>query len=380
MGKKMKVARIATVPFALLGSKSLLEFLDKEVDLRVVCSNESFLDDLQEVLTEKIFIVTIKRDISLVSDLSAVFKLFKYFRKEKLDIVHSNTPKAGIIVALAAFLARVPCRCHTFTGQRWDTIKGWKKRLLIFIDKVICILNTDLYADGPSQITKYKDLKISKNLKIIGNGSFGGINLSRFSKNRLLSHSPEWLRGRENYFKIAFVGRVVKEKGVEDLLDAFSRLSEKYNKLLLVLIGPKENSLDPIHKRFKEMIEENHNIIELGFCLNPENHLAFCDLLCLPSRREGFPSVVLEAASLGLPAVVSSDPGCLDTIIEGKTGISFSKGKVEELIEAVESLCLDKGLCLKMGENAKINISKNFESSFFHELFLDEYKEIFKTQ
>lgn len=375
-GKKLKIARVVTVPFALLGSRNVLEAMSNDFDLEVICSKGDYQEEIQEVLQKKIINIDIPRNIHIVRDIKAVLKLAKLFHSKKYTITHSNTPKGGLICSLSSFLVRVPIRCHTFTGQRWATLTGVNRWLLMTADKVVCKLNTNLYADSLSQIEFLEKNKIVSEgkVKCLGMGGFSGIDLSRFSRQKLLNNKkPIWLEKCDNSFVVGYVGRIARDKGIELLLASIKSLTESGFAITLVIIGPQENDLDPIDEEWLKFLDANKNIIRTGFMSNPEEALVHCHLLCLPSYREGFPMVVLEAAALEIPAVVSKIPGNIDTLIEGETGLFFPLEKPSELTKLISDLYNDQKKCLELGRNARKRVENHFSDIYIQNEFRNEY-------
>tara|TARA_R110000868_G_scaffold155691_6_gene382199 strand:+ start:70985 stop:72151 length:1167 start_codon:yes stop_codon:yes gene_type:complete len=372
---KKRIARIASVPFALLGSRSVLSFLSKKFDLDVISSRGDFEDEIQSVVSKRLIFIEIKREISPFSDLKTLFNLYRVFRKNKYILTHSNTPKGGLLTAIAAWAARVPIRCHTFTGQRWVTLKGRKRLLLIWCDRLICTLSTNLYADSISQIKFLEESKVSSkdSVKCLGHGGFAGVDLNRFSRSRLINiNTPSWSKADE-FLTICFVGRLVKEKGVEVLLSSFKKLMEKGFKLNLVLIGPYEPRLDPIDDSWTLFIQSCKNIYYLGFLENPEEAMVHCDVICLPSFREGFPMVIIEAASLEVPALVSNIVGSVDTVIHDETGLIFNSNDEESLSDAIKRIYYDRSLLVEMGKRAHVRTVDFFSNEYLQTLYEKEY-------
>ena len=375
----MKIARVATVPFSLLGSRNVLRFLSNKEDLYVVCSQGDYQEDIQANLKNKIINLNINRHISPIADIVSIIKLYFLFKDKQFEIVHSNTPKGGLIAAIASYIAGVPLRCHTFTGQRWATLTGFKKILLQKCDWLICLLNTHVYADSESQVKFLEENGIAnpRRIKCLGKGGFAGIDLNRFNKENISSEKIEGLD--ESGLVIGFVGRVVREKGIGELVRAFKSLREKGQNISLVLIGPFEPDLDPIEPEVLEVLKNDKNIFKLGYMPHPEKALCQTDLLCLPSYREGFPMVVLEAGALGIPSVVSRIPGNIDTILEGETGLSFELKSKSDLEDAIGKLYNDRKLLSDMGKKAKERVENYYSDSIIQNLFYEEYQTIGKS-
>lgn len=379
----IKVARVATVPFSLLGSRNILEHLANRFNLYVICSKGRYLDDIQSSIKRPIICISIKRSISVFSDLKSVLNLYLYLKKERFHIVHSNTPKGGLICAISSFLARVPIRCHTFTGQRWATMHGYKRLLLKACDKIIFLLNNNLYADSQSQIEFLANNGIVDKDRVtcIGYGGFAGIDFNRFDREKLLSRStPPWLSSLQGTLKIGFLGRVVREKGIVELISSLERLWAKGMKISLVLIGPFEPELDPLPPRFVELIQNSPMIYHTGYQSHPEKFLVHVDLLCLPSYREGFPMAILESGALKVPSVSSRIVGSVDTIEENTTGLFFDLEDPHSLDLALEKVYKDRKFLINLGENAYKRVKLYHSEEYLQREFELEYIRLLEQQ
>jgi glycosyltransferase involved in cell wall biosynthesis len=360
-----KIARVATVPFAFLGSRELLARLDKSSDLTVICSKGDYSKELQDNLSKPLKFISIKREISILSDLVSVYNLYRYFKNERFSIVHSNT------------------RIHTFTGQRWATIGGFKRILMKTIDRLICLLNTDVYADSRGQIDFLCEEGIAKagKIRLLGKGAFAGVSLDRFQYNELNTQEgfDLELKREDKTLLIGFIGRIVKDKGVEILLECLSKLRKENIDVKLLMIGPTESELDPISEYWTNFLEQNKSFIQMtGFINRPELAMAHCDLLCLPSFREGFPMVVLEAAALGKPAIVSEVPGCIDTIVSDETGLSFSLERPNELGDKILVYYQNRKTLQDHGQAAQARVVEHFSQEAIFSNQLKEYERLYE--
>lgn len=356
----LKVARVSTVPQSILSYLHHYEYLQSlGCDVTIICSPEEGFSELQKANVSDVIGLEIKRKIDLVSDLKSVFSLVKILKKNNYDILHSNTPKAAIVSALAGFLAGVPIRIHTFTGQRWLTLRGPQKWLLMFIDWVVVNLNTFCLTDSPSQ-TQFMIESLSllpEKISWVHKGSFAGIDFNRFDYERMKkeeNHPP----------RISFLGRVVNDKGICELLDAFKIVREKISNCELLIIGPYEKEHDPLPINYEKRLFSQDGVIVLGHQSKPEEILINTDVFCIPSYREGFGSVVLEAASLRVPSIASDIYGLSDAVENGKTGYLVEKKNVEKLAVALMRILSNNKERKKLGEEA-FNRAK---SDFSHEV------------
>lgn len=327
---KKKIIRITTVPVSLGGLlHGQLGFMKKHYDVLGVSSmgEDNKLDKV--ALQEKIPTIAIEmtRKITPLKDIAAVYKLYKLFKKEKPFIVHSHTPKAGTLSMLAARLAGVPHRLHTIAGLPLLVATGLKRFLLNTVEKATYACATKIYPNSfglEKIIIEHNFTKPSK-LKVIANGSSNGIDTSHFDpklindiqkKKRL----KESLNISEDDFVFVYVGRLVTDKGVNELLDAFNKISKEKDKVKLLLVGGYEDELDPLLPKSMEIIKTNTKIVSTGWVNDVRPYFAIAKVLTFPSYREGFPNVVMQASAMGLPSIVSDINGCNEIIIEGENG------------------------------------------------------------
>ncbi len=384
--KRIKIARIVTVPEAFVHIKAFLNFLrTKDCDVTLVSSEGPYAKVIRGECSMEITSIAIAREINLIQDLISLFRLTIFFYKNKFDIVHSSTPKAGLLVAIAGFIARVPVRIHTFTGQRWATLQGEIRTLLKMLDQLIISLNSQCYADSASQIEFLIEQGVAEPGKVtcINKGSYGGINTEKFNRARFPNAKTELcdeLKISDQSVLILFVGRVTREKGVEELVRAFVESQKKFPKLKLIMVGPLEPLLDPIDQEILDIIRDDKNIFSLGFKTNPEKYFSACDIFCLPSYREGFGTVVLEAAACGIPTIGTNIPGLKDSVAHGETGILVPLKDIKALENALTDLGLDNQKRKLMGENALLRARKDFDSSILAEMQWSEYLRLLSTR
>jgi glycosyltransferase involved in cell wall biosynthesis len=298
--------------------------------------------------------IPIERIPSPGHDLKALWTLQRYFRKNRFDVVHSFTPKAGLLAMTAAALAGVPVRIHTFTGQVWASRSGLQRSLLKAMDTWLAAMATHILVDGESQrafLLREGVVRASKS-QVLGDGSLGGVDIERFRPNAALGAQMR-LRLNVPAAAVAFLylGRLKRDKGVLDLALAFSKLTRTYEGAYLFVVGPDEDRIEAEIRRACE------NCIPLvrfhGHTDDPEDWLAACDVMCLPSYREGFNTGIIEAASAGLPALGSRVYGITDPIDEGVTGLLHKPGDINELADKMWILARDKELRRSLGDAAR---------------------------
>ena len=381
MKKQLRIARVVTIPFtfSMLLSCQITEIEKAGIGITLVSSDETELSILAQKIGVTHHSIQMARQPALFQDLKSLWYLYKFFRRERFDIVHSSTPKAGLLTAIAGKAAFVPIRLHTFTGQRWATMSGFSRFILRTFDRLVGSLCTRTYADSLSQRTFLIDSGIVKSEKIhvLGSGSISGVDLERFSAEKWGGSQGLQTRSQlgipQESIVITFVGRVTKDKGISELVEAFTRISDLHSNVYLVILGPTESDLDPIPSKTSKLIETNNRILTTGFCTTPEKYLGAADIFCLPSYREGFGTVIVEAGAMGLPAVATAVTGLVDAIIDGKTGILVPPMDVESLASALITLIEKPELRQQLGAAAKDRTNKEFKDDYVNKLVVDEY-------
>lgn len=372
----MRILRVATVPFFVLhhleGQIRALVAAGHEVT--VVTSPGEGFERIAALGVARVVAVEIPRQISPIADLIALAKLVRVIRAVKPDLVHTHTPKAGLLGALAGRACRVPVRLHTFTGQAWAERAGFVRWASRLADRIVIALNTRCYADSASQ----RDFLIAEGiapparLQVLGAGSLGGVDLQRFDAARLAPAAAA-ARARLGIAAtdrvIVFIGRVTRDKGIVELVAAFRALQGA----VLVLVGPFEPDRDPLPEDTRREIERNPAIRAIGYDATPEAYLAFADLLCLPSYREGFGNVVIEAAALGVPCVGTRIVGLTDAVVDGETGVLVPPKDATALGTALASLLTDDTRRRALGEAAQRRVRALFDAAEMNARLLKEY-------
>lgn len=373
----MKIFRISTVPESLnILLKGQLKFLNEKFEITAISSGGNHLLELEEREKVNIYPVSMERKISLLKDFVSLCKLYFYFRKEKPIIIHSITPKAGLLAMFAGKLAAVPIRMHTFTGLIFPSKKGVFQKLLINMDRLLCWAATHVYPEGNGVQKDLLRFKItSKPLKVIANGNINGINLEYFNPNLISSLERQRLKSslglQEHDFVFIFVGRLVKDKGIKDLIEALHSFDVSNIKLLLV--GSFEQELDPLHFITVAKISSSPNIIHVGFQADVRPFFAVSDAFVFPSYREGFPNVVLEAGAMGLPSIVTNISGSNEIITDGFNGLVVEAKNVTCLFNAMKLMVDNKSLYNKLRENARLPIKDKYENHIVWKAINEEY-------
>lgn len=383
--KKIKICRTATVAYYVANHiKSLAEHLkNKGMEIVLISSYgpEIIQIDLGAGLTYEE--IQISRQIDPLKDIISLIKLIKAFKKHQFDIVHSTTPKAGLLSSIAASWVGVPVRLHTWTGQPWVTLTGPKKWVTMLADKLIGLLCSRCYADSPSQrefLIKEKIINPDK-IKVIHKGSLSGVDIERF-RPQLLNEAQKDVRRKETGLSstskvITFIGRINKDKGVIELISAFKITLEKGYDIDLLLIGPMDQDSDG-HEivNLNEYIKDCSRIHYLGYQKHPEEYLAISDIFCLPSYREGFGTTVIEAAAMGIPAIGTKINGLIDAIADGETGILVELKSIDGLVSAFKYLLDNPQTLKKMGKLARQRCIQDFDKNKINDLMWKEYLNI----
>lgn len=379
---RSKILRITTVPISLkILLKGQLRFMNQNgFEVIGVSSGGS---ELQEVHTEEgipVIELEMTRTISPIKDLKSLWDFYKLCKKEKPQIVHSHTPKAGIIGMLGAKLAGVPHRLHTVAGLPLMETTGMKRKVLDIVEKLTYSCATKVY---PNSIGLYEFILKNKytnphKLKVIGNGSSNGIDTFYFNPSEIsesqIEKSKIDLNIKPEDFVFVFVGRLVGDKGINELVKAFSDLNKNNTKLILV--GAQEAELDPLLPETLDEINTNPKIISVGFQRDVRVFLAIANSFVFPSYREGFPNVVMQAGAMGLPSIVSNINGSNEIIIEGENGIIIPVKNSEALQKAMLKLLENNHLTEKMKQNSRKMIQERYEQTVVWEQILEEYNRL----
>lgn len=371
------IARVSTVPFFVVTQlKNQIKMLsDLGSKVTIVCSDGPDITNLNGLSGISCLVIDIPRSISPLRDALALIRLFIFFKRQNIQIAHSTTPKAGLLTAVAAFLAGVPIRLHTFTGQPWVHMVGLKKWLARSSDKLVGILNTRCYADSQSQreFLIEQGLVARQRLFVIGSGSLAGVDTKRFNKGSFSKGDCIKMRQElgipNDASVILFIGRITDDKGVRDLMTAFSLIEKYENYPHLVFVGPFDDNGDVS----KDELLNMSNVHVVGYSTCPEAYLAIADMLCLPSYREGFGTVVIEAAAMSVPTIGTNIYGLSDAIIDGETGILVPIRNPRELAKAIETLLTNDQLRLQMGNAAKLRAQAEFDARIVNNLVGEEY-------
>lgn len=378
MKQKLKIVRVVTasyvVPWHL---ENTLKRLSRDFEVCVVGDGVSFYKDAYPDV--KWVDIKINRKINLIADISALFALCRFFILYKPDIVHSIMHKTALLTAIAGFVCRVPIRINTFTGQYWATKTGLARALFYTSDWLTNLLDTACLTDSPSQSDFLHKHRISKNgspLPVLLKGSLSGVDIDRFDLARLSDYAGSLrhelgLEGAS--FVYLFLARKTRDKGAIDLINAFASVCRVHPQAKLLFVGPDESDgeIEDLYKSnpdlFSNVININHGVD------NREAYLATCDVLCLPSYKEGFGSIVIDAAALGIPTIGSNIPGLVDSIEDGRTGVLFPVGDVGALTQVMLDFLEKRDEFSIMKQAARLRVEKYFTADVMYAALKDFY-------
>lgn len=381
MKQKIKLFRISTVPTtmeSLLNDQ--LRMVNEHYEVVAVSSPGKEMQVLREREGIRTIEVPMERRISPIKDFISLIRMIRVFIKERPYMVHSMTPKAGLISMLAGWITRVPVRMHTFTGLVFPTATGWKQRLLMCTDRLTCACATHVNPEGEGVKRDLMTYGITKKpLQIIGNGSICGVDMDYFDRTEAVRKQAATYR-EEGCFTFCFVGRIVRDKGINELVSAFVRLHQQYSQVRLLLVGPFEKKLDPVLPDTEKAIQEHSAIRFMGFQPDVRPFLVASDALVLPSYREGFPNVVLQAGAMGLPSIVTNINGSNEIILPNENGVIIPSKDEEALYQAMENFLLHPEEVERMAKKARPLIASRYDRKVLWKALLKAYKRLIDNQ
>ena len=371
-----KLMRITTVSLSLdVLLKGQLAFFNRYFEVVGIASGEEELHRVAEREGIRTINIPMAREISLWQDMHSLILLIGLFIKERPSIVHANTPKASLLSMIAAWLTRVPHRIYTVTGLRFETASGAFRKLLITMEKITCWCATTVIPEGEGvKKALIRERITDKPLKVIFHGNINGVDTQYYVRTADVNLLASEIR-EEGKFTFCFVGRIVKDKGINELVSAFVRLHREQPDIRLILVGPFERELDPVLPETEHQIFNHPAISFVGFQQDIRPYLVASDALVFPSYREGFPNVVLQAGAMGLPSIVTDINGCNEIIEEGENGVIIPPRDKERLYRAMKYFVEHKEKEVAgMARKARPIIIERFEQHMVWEELLSEYQ------
>lgn len=375
---KPKIIRACTVPMSVIFVTGMLPELQERYEVVLLSSPGHELDEAEEKFGVRGIRVPMERHISFGRDFISLCRLVYVFVREKPAMVHSMTPKAGLLCMMAAWLARVPVRVHTFTGLVFPTATGLKRKILMLTDRLTCACATHVIPEGEGVKNDLLGNGITKKpMKVLGYGNVRGIDMVRYDRRHEVMALAQEIR-KDDVFTFVFVGRIVRDKGINELCQAMALLSG-IAPVRLLLVGPYEDDLDPISQPSKDIIENNSSVEYLGSKYGDELLACYAaaDCFVFPSYREGFPNTVIEAGAMGLPSIVTDINGSREIIVQGENGVIIPSRDADALYQAMLDMVRYKAAHERMAANARKMIASRFEQGFVRKCLLDYYDEIY---
>lgn len=379
---KIKIIRATTVPLSLNSfCKGELRVLNQKYNVVALSSPGEELEEVMIRESVRVVAIPMERRISLFKDVVALCRMVKVMKREKPYMVHSMTPKAGLLCMVAAWMTRVPVRVHTFTGLVFPTTSGMLRRILMLTDSITCYCATHVIPEGEGVKNDLRSNGITKKpMRVLGYGNGRGIDLDYFSLREEVKSTMEELELRDgSKFTFLFVGRIVGDKGINELCHAFYRIHQECPYTRLRLVGDFEEVLDPLSEDTKKLInEEKNSIITISWKSGDEllAYYAAADCFVMPSYREGFPNTVLEAGAMGLPSIVTDINGSREIIVEGENGMIVPPRNEDALYDAMKVMQQSNEDRERMAGNARKMIADRFEQRFVRKCLYDFYDEI----
>lgn len=377
-----KIIRITTIPESLGGLLTgQLQFMNAYYEVLGVSCGGAMLQKVKEQEGVRVIPITLTRKITLLQDLKSVYQLYKLFKKEAPFIVHSHTPKAGTAGMIAAKLAGVPHRLHTVAGLPLVEAKGVKRVILNLVEKITYACATKIYPNsfGLKEIILNQKFTSENKLKVIGKGSSNGIDTSFFDPAIFSADDKAAIRSELGFSKtdlvFTFVGRLVKDKGINELITAFRQLALLRTNVKLLLVGTFETELDPLHQDTLKYINDSPLVKEVGWKDDVRPYFAITDVLTFPSYREGFPNVVMQAGAMKVFSIVTNINGCNEIIKEGENGTIIPVKNSEALFQKMLHFYEHKTVIYNP-ETCRSLIIANYERKYIWNELLKEYRSL----
>lgn len=369
-----KLLRITTSSVSLdLLLKGQLSFLNQYYEVVGVASGKEGLQKVEEREGIRTVEVKMHRNINLFGDILSFWKMIRVVARERPFMIHANTPKGSLLGMIAGWWCRVPHRIYTVTGLRFETAHGPFRRLLIGMERLTCACATKVIPEGEGvRQTLIRERITRKPLTVILNGNINGVDMEHFRRSEEIYEQATRLKSK--VFSFCFVGRLVRDKGIRELVHAFARLHEVHPDTRLFLVGPLEQDLDPLDKATLDLMNSSPGIVCTGYQSDIRPFLAASDVFVFPSYREGFPNVVMQAGAMGLPAIVTDISGSNEIILDGKNGMIIPPRDQQALFESMRYAMENKEMMAEMAANARPLIQSRYEQQMVWAAILREYQ------
>lgn len=362
--KKKKFFIVTTIPGSLDFFKGQLRLLNDNFQVSAISSQNDRLKQFGAEEGIPTIHIPMERPVSLWKDPISLMRFIALFAATRPHIVHGNTPKGSFLSMIAAWLTRVPVRIYMCHGLRYQGYQGGMRRLLMAMERISCRCATRVIAvsHGTKNTLLNDSICPPEKLTIVGDGSAGGIDLTLFNRDKIAPAKEITELIPAGDFKFCFVGRIVKDKGINEMIEAFSHLCDERGDISLVMVGPFEDAENPIDHATRETLRNHPKIHLFGSKSDVKPYIVACDMLLLPSYREGLPTVPIEAGALSVPTIATDIPGCNEVVINGKNGYLVKPRDPKSLFEAMK-LAVDSrdSAIIKMGQTAREMVEAKYE-------------------
>jgi glycosyltransferase involved in cell wall biosynthesis len=360
---KPKMLIITTIPLTLIFFKGQISYLKSEYDIELVSSSGEYLEQISKVEKVKSHVVEINREIKIIKDLKSLFNLIFLFKKIKPNIIHSNTPKASLLTMIAGYITNVPVRIYYVHGFKFHAFSGFRRFYLVMFEKITCYFATNVIAVSQGVKDELVNINIQKDkVGMIHNGSINGIDLSYYSSNNSeIQCLKKEFNILETDFVYGFVGRLVRDKGISELLTAFLKINETQTNVKLLIVGMFDNDDSNFTNEVNTIISNNKNIIFAGFQKDVRPFYKMMNALVFPSYREGFGMAVLESSAMNVPVISSDIIGCNEIIKNYETGVLVPVKSVSEIYKAMMLIKTDNFFYNKLKNNCRDFVSSRYD-------------------
>ncbi|MDG3581739.1 glycosyltransferase family 4 protein [Galbibacter pacificus] len=370
---------VTTVPQSLNFFRGQVQVLKKRFNVEAVSSPGERLQNFEETEKVKTYAITIKREISLLNDIQSLYKLYRLIKKIQPKVVHGNTPKGGLLSMLASYFNKTPIRIYFLHGLRYEGTSGIKRKFLMCMERIACNCATHVFSVSHGvKSTLYKDKITSKPVEIIWNGSINGINTEVFNPDNVVTAQIKGVKFTKENIIFGYVGRLVGDKGINELVSAFSSLYDEYSHIRLLLVGIYEDIQDPVSHKIKDQIKTHPGIFHVGYQKDVKPFLKLMDIFTFPSYREGFGIVLMEAAAMKTPAISSDITGCNEIIQNDYNGILIPPKNMEALMKAMEEIITHPEKITILSNQARDCVINKYNQKTLWNKALSTYSDICK--
>ncbi|MBQ9219032.1 MAG: glycosyltransferase family 4 protein [Muribaculaceae bacterium] len=367
-----------TVPTTFTFFRGQLQRLNEEFEVCAISSIKKELENFGHSEGVRTHYIDMSRPISLWRDLKSLFRFISFFLKERPTIVHGNTPKAALLSMVAGWLTRRPVRIYMCHGLRYQGTSGKMRSLLMWMERITCKCATHVVcvSEGVKNTFASDGICKPKKMRVIGYGSAGGIDLKHYDRSQVHEDIRAKLNIPTNGFVFAYVGRVVKDKGINELLHAFDRLAKEYKNCYLIIVGPEEVEQNPISEESRQIMRGNSQVFAVGRQSDVRPFLAAADGFVLPSYREGFGMVLIEAGAMGVPSITTNIIGCNEVIHDSVNGDIVESKDEEALYKQMKQWITHPEMVRQYSLNARKMVENRYEQQTVWQTYRDFYRQV----